>query len=141
MKCVHLFYIFVQLTYKICASDPQKVCIRPTTGLHPTQRSEKLTYRRQDALFFSIECVSDMHWTNSSLKLLKTHVLVDPKYLIKGCNVCRILPKSNIFTLPFKWKIQYFLIIVRKCALNDIFADWVITKMRRNQDENCSTIL
>ena len=104
-------------TYKSSASDLQKLCIRPTTGLHPTQRSEQLTFSRSDALFLSIECVSDMHRTNSNLKLLKTQVRLDPKYLIRN--------------VPFKWKIWYFLIIVRKCDLNDIFADWVITKMRR----------
>ena len=116
-KVLHPTYKSCASDLQICASNLQKLCIRPTTGLHPTQRSEQLTFSRSDALFLSIECVSDMHRTNSNLKLLKTQVRLDPKYLIRN--------------VPFKWKIWYFLIIVRKCALNDIFADWVITKMRR----------
>ena len=39
MKCVHLFYICVQLTYKICASDVQNQCIRTTKVVHPTYKS------------------------------------------------------------------------------------------------------
>ena len=60
-KVVHPTYKSFSPDLQNCASDLQKLCIRSTKGLHPTYRSVQ-PKQVGYTTFFSMECVSDIQF-------------------------------------------------------------------------------
>ena len=83
MKCVHqtyemceAFHIVRHLTYKMCASDLQKLCIRPIKVVHPTYtKVVHQTYK---------SCASDLYVVYSTYKRFDptySYISVQPIYI------------------------------------------------------------
>ena len=114
----------VQPTYKCCASDLQRLCIQPSNEIHPTHKycASDLQKRatnirklcnRPDTLFFFNEVCNrpTVHWTNSSLKLLKNHVQEGPKYrrtdvTLGWCNTIQLKGLLTLFQVSLLVKIS-----------------------------------